>query len=421
MNILKKLTLYSSKRHFLIPYYCIRQNIRAYNTLELYFRINEYTMSIGPRRTFRTTKTHSQIFTSIMIRKSIKSVEFSLICHPCSIYRNSSLIFFSSTTFSASHSIWGWSGLLLNFLHIDGIIPLWACMSIVSLMVRISLIPLVIRGARTSIQFASVAPEVRFLLLIFLKDLRKLKKENKSISEVVALFRINWRTLNKIYKLHNISPTDLIKSPIMQIPVFWYFSIDLRKIVNGGDPDLAKKLTESDFLWITDLTAPDPFYALPVISGLLLYTNVEISLGKKNLSGEQTSKSTVAVAFKDFFQSLAIFMPCFMSNTPSGVQIYLATSFAFTLLQGKALRNGFCRKFCDLPSEDTKTLEPKIAKEFIDLKKRERKAVKEKKRIPITGKGILAPGWEVFFSGKFRESSIKIVGKSPYLTRNNLT
>jgi hypothetical protein len=46
----------------------------------------------------------------------------------------------------------------------------------------------------------------------------------------------------------------------MQIPVFWYFSIDIRKIINGADPELAQALTDSGFLWVTDLCEPDPYH-----------------------------------------------------------------------------------------------------------------------------------------------------------------
>lgn len=93
------------------------------------------------------------------------------------------------------------------------------------------------------------------------------------------------------------------KAPLLQLPVFWYFSVDIRKIINGADPELAQNLTEGGLLWVRDLTEPDPWYGLPILGGLLLYMNVEVALGKQILSGEATSKANVAKALKDFFQS----------------------------------------------------------------------------------------------------------------------
>ena len=75
-----------------------------------------------------------------------------------------------------------------------------------------------------------------------------------------------------------------------------------------------------------------------------------MSVGKQALSGEASSRSNIAKLLKDVFQSLAIFMPCFMSQQPSGVQLYLLTSMIFTLLQAKALRNDVVRDAIGLPS-----------------------------------------------------------------------
>jgi hypothetical protein len=117
-----------------------------------------------------------------------------------------------------------------------------------------------------------------------------------------------WQSLKGVYKLHNVNPFSILKSPLMQIPVFWYFSVDIRKIVNGGDPELAQELTENGLLWVTDLTEPDPWYGLPILAGMFLYLNVEVAVGKQSLSGETASKSNLARYMKDGFQSKYLFL-----------------------------------------------------------------------------------------------------------------
>ena len=77
----------------------------------------------------------------------------------------------------------------------------------------------------------------------------------------------------------------------------------MRKIVAGFDHQLARDLSEGGFLWFKDLTDPDPFFALPILSGVLLYGNVEYALGRKNLSGKYVSQSKFSIFMKDFFQS----------------------------------------------------------------------------------------------------------------------
>jgi len=195
----------------------------------------------------------------------------------------------------------------------------------------------------------------------------------------------------------------------------------MRKIVQGLDPELANELSEGGILWFTNLTDPDPWYSLPILSGILLYGNVEMSMGKKSLSGEVASQSNTAVLLKDGFQSLALFIPSFMANSPAGVQIYLATTFIFTLLQSMALRNDFFRNLVNLPSMDAPKPEAVLAKEFLNLAKKEQEAFKARGGSlgdnmennsnealkPILGKGVLAPGFTASFEGENRKSSIE--------------
>jgi hypothetical protein len=41
------------------------------------------------------------------------------------------------------------------------------------------------------------------------------------------------------------------------------------------------------------LTEPDPWYGLPIFTGLLLYVNVEIAKGKQSLGGEASARSNI--------------------------------------------------------------------------------------------------------------------------------
>jgi hypothetical protein len=61
-----------------------------------------------------------------------------------------------------------------------------------------------------------------------------------------------------------------------------------------------------------------------------------------------------------------------MAQSPAGVQIYLLTSFTFTLFQGAALRNDAFRQMVGLPSRGAPLPEGKLVKEFILYNKLER-------------------------------------------------
>ncbi|KAL7545385.1 hypothetical protein ACHAWF_008747 [Thalassiosira exigua] len=199
---------------------------------------------------------------------------------------------------------------------------------------------------------------------------------------------------------------------MLQIPFFWYFAVDLRKIIEGSDPALAQQLVDSSFWYLTDLTEPDPWYGLPIATGLLLYLNVETAVGRKALSGETSSQSNFARLLKDAFQSLAIFMPCFMAQQPSGVQLYLATSMVFTLLQSKAMRNDAVRAAVGLPPADAKPpLQGELVKDFLEVMAA-RQAAKARGGF-VLGEGVHLTGANVsgFRTGSKRKSSIVVEKK----------
>ena len=205
--------------------------------------------------------------------------------------------------FLPSLHFWGGAGVMIKTIHFNGTIPFWAAISILNVSVRTGLFPFVIYSAHNASRFAKVAPEVQFAVTVFQNDLKKRRAEGGSPREQAHLFRQVLELISGLYKLHSVNPLSVFISPLCQIPIFWYFSVDLRKIINGADPALAQQLTEGGLLWFPDLTSPDPWFALPVMSGILLYYNVEVAVGKQNLSGETASKSNIALLLKDGFQS----------------------------------------------------------------------------------------------------------------------
>jgi hypothetical protein len=101
-------------------------------------------------------------------------------------------------------------------------------------------------------------------------------------------------------------------------------------------------------------------------------------------------------------------MPCFMSQSPAGIQIYLLTSFIFTLGQSAALRYDPIRAKLGLPLMTAPPPEAKIAKQFIELKELEKKAIDARGDGELLGKGVLAPGFQASFAGSVRPTTIQV-------------
>jgi membrane protein insertase Oxa1/YidC/SpoIIIJ len=307
-----------------------------------------------------------------------------------------------------SISIWGGSGYLLKAIAATTGMPYWAAFAAISVAVRTALIPLVLYGAQTASRFAKIVPDVQFQLSLFQRDMKTYRDQKATLPQIVYLMRVNLATLSDTYRLYKVNPFSVFLSPLLQIPIFMYMSTDLRKILNGLDPLLAQQLVDTSILWVPDLTEPDPWYGLPIICGVLLYANVEVAMGRRSMAGESMAKADTSVFTKDLFQSLGIFMPCFTSQLPAGMQIYVATSFCFTMAQSAALRNDSCRAIVGLPSMLAKPVEGKYSKQLIELKKLELKAKEIRGDGPLLGKGVLVHGWELSFPGSRRPSTIQV-------------
>ncbi|KAL7440343.1 hypothetical protein ACHAXM_007214 [Skeletonema potamos] len=322
-----------------------------------------------------------------------------------------------SITSISSITIWGATAFLLTNFHTHLHLPYWACISLTNVGIRAGMLPIAIRGAKTSVKFGNIAPEVQYLISSFTRDFQKLKEASSSHGEQLRLVKTTVSTLRGVMKLAKVNLFDIFKSPMLQIPFFWYFALDLRKVINGVDPELAQQLVDSSFLWITDLTEPDPWYGLPILTGALLYLNVEVAVGKRALSGETSSRSNLQSFLKDAFQSLAIFMPCFMVQQPSGVQIYLATSMVFTMAQSIAFRSDACRAAIGLPPVGAKPTGEHL-KEFTELAEQRMKA-KEETGFYL-GEGILLLDRGFAKLGEKRESTIDISQDSRSVTEKTL-
>ena len=324
--------------------------------------------------------------------------------------------------FITNATIWGGTGLLLVNFHTHLHLPYWACISLTNICIRSAMLPIAINGAKTSVKFGKISPEVQYVLSNFTSGMKTLKianmfsqegsfKSQQTMRGQMEVLTKSLSTLRGLFKLNQVNLFDVFKSPLLQIPFFMYFASDLRKIIEGSDPQLAQQLVDSSFFWITDLTEPDPMYGLPIATGALLYLNVETAIGKRSLSGEASSKSNMAKILKDAFQTLAIFMPCFMAQQSSGVQLYLATSMVFTLLQSNAMRNDSVRHAIGLPpmGAKAKTMdEGEYVKDFLS-KMAERQAAKAQGGFAL-GEGVFILGSNISIPqrGKKRKSSIVV-------------
>ncbi|MEG1257094.1 membrane protein insertase YidC [Clostridium sp.] len=146
-----------------------------------------------------------------------------------------------------------------------------------TLISKICLLPLSLKQTKSTAQMGAIQPEVQKLKEKYKNDPQRQQTE-----------------MMKIYKDNNISPLSgclpmLVQFPIM-IALFYVFkSIDYQG---------------AGFLWMPDLMKPDPWYILPVVSGLTTYFSTRSMQPATGDAAKQTAMMNIGMSVFFGFMSL---------------------------------------------------------------------------------------------------------------------
>ena len=168
---------------------------------------------------------------------------------------------------------------------------------IFGVLVRLLLWPLNQRAMESSIRMQAVAP-----LLKQIQD--RYKNEPERLQ----------REMMKLYKEHNVNPFGGCLPMLLPMPVlFALFFVFANTIEFRGVA----------FLWLPDLSRPDPYYIIPIVMGLSMFV-----LSKVGQIGMPPNPQTKMMLY---------FMPAFLTllflNFASGLNLYYAVSNIFSIPQ----------------------------------------------------------------------------------------
>jgi len=192
----------------------------------------------------------------------------------------------------------------LKWLH--GYIPNWGWSIVVlTLILNMLLFPLRISGYKTTLKMQRVAPEIKAIQEKYKKYSMRDPRKAEMNKEVMA-----------IYSREGINPVGGCIPQLLQFPI-WF---GLYRALQG-----TIELRHAPwFGWITDLSAKDPYYILPLLMGLSMYL---------------VSKMTPMTATDPQQQAMMKIMPIGMAAMfmvipyPSGLAVYILTSSVVGIVQ----------------------------------------------------------------------------------------
>lgn len=154
-----------------------------------------------------------------------------------------------------------------------------------------------------------------------MKAMAKLKPEMDKLKEKFGndKQRLNVEMMN-LYKQHKVNPLGGCLPMLIQFPIY----IALYAMLGS-----AVELYRSPFFgWIRDLTAPDPYYVLPLVAGVLMFVQ------------QKTQPSTADPQQKMMMYIMPVMFTVFSILLPAGLTLYILTSTVLTFGQQLLLNRG---------------------------------------------------------------------------------
>jgi YidC/Oxa1 family membrane protein insertase len=165
-----------------------------------------------------------------------------------------------------------------------------------TLLVKLLTYPLTQKSMRSGKEMAKLKPEI--------EKLQKRYKDDKQ--------RLNMEMMN-LYKTHGVNPLGGCLPMLIQLPVWYALYATLGNAV---------ELYRSRFLWMHDLTQPDPFYITPIAMGAFMFLQQRITPMPTDSQQQKTMMYMMPVLFT--FMSLWF---------PAGLTVYILTNTLLTMLQ----------------------------------------------------------------------------------------
>ncbi len=170
-----------------------------------------------------------------------------------------------------------------------------------------------------------------------MKSMAKLKPEMDKLKERYGDDKNGMNVaMMELYKKHGVNPLGGCLPVLIQMPIY----IALYSMLGNS-----VELYRSGFLgWIKDLTAADPYYVLPVLTGALMFLQQ-----KTQPASPDPQQRTMMYIMPVMFTAFSIFLP-------SGLTIYILTNTVLTFVQQFLMNRG------DKPSQPSKPAMTKPAR-----------------------------------------------------------
>ena len=248
----------------------------------------------------------------------------------------------------------------LNWVNENAGLPTYAyAIGATTLGFRALLFPLFVKGQRNSSRMAHMQPEFQAM-----KDNLEKIPGNKIDQQTQRKYQMQTQAL---FRKYDCNPIAGLAAPLVSMPIFMSMFFALR----SAPEYFPEVLSTGGMLWFPDLTAPDPYCIMPVLSAATFLAMTEIGKDQMMASDPQRGRT-----FVNAFRAMAIVMVPMTMNFNAAVFVYWTTNNTWSFMQAWVLKQKAVRKYFGIwdppkpvPGQETKSIFDEV-KRLMDRKKK---------------------------------------------------
>jgi len=187
---------------------------------------------------------------------------------------------------------------LIVYLFIYSIIPSWGMSVIIfAVILKTLLYPLTHKSLESTTKMQQINPMMKVIQAKYKSDPKKMNDE-----------------LRALYKEHGVNPMGGCLPMLLQMPILFAIYPIFRYSIN---------LRQSSFIWLPDLSEPDPFYILPIIMAIFMFLQQKMMTPSKEKIEEMDEKQKAAMQSQRMMMyMMPLMMLFFFRSLASGLVLY---------------------------------------------------------------------------------------------------
>ena len=217
---------------------------------------------------------------------------------------------------------------LIDFHNSTGL-PWWSTFSVTTILVRISLFPLVRLQINNSTKLNHAMPEIFKIYNFYIGSLKTIQNDTQR-RQLLKLF---YEQCRDSFKNQNVSLSAQLLYPIFNITILITFIISLRGLIVSP---ISHELAVGGMSWFLDLTDKDITYTLPFLAVMSSYTALSYSF--------YNTTNKFGLIISDTLHCILLICLPFYIELPCSIYCYWIPSSLYSILQTKIVRTEYFQK-----------------------------------------------------------------------------